>query len=85
MEMFTRDVVLVIIAFIALLSFIWLFISINDFKDISAITLLVLCAIIYSSIATENKLREEQPKKMTINYEFRDSVYVPIDTVINNN
>ncbi len=29
--------------------------------------------------------KKEQPKTMTINYEFRDSVYVPIDTVINNN
>ena len=85
MEMFTSDVVLVIIAFIALLSSIWLFISINNLKDTIAITLLVLCVFIYSYIATENKLREEQPKKMTINYEFRDSVYIPIDTVINNN
>ena len=85
MKMVTKDVVLVITVFIALLVFIWLLISIDNIKDILAIILLVLCSIIYSSIAIEYMLQKEQPKKMTINYEFRDSVYVPIDTVINNN
>ena len=29
--------------------------------------------------------KKEQPKTMNINNDFRDSVYVAIDTVINNN
>ena len=53
-----------------------------DEKVFGAIIGLLIIAISIIGLLPNN---EEQPKKMTINYEFRDSVYIPIDTVINNN
>ena len=52
----------------------------------NATFLLTLGIIIVSfALGNINSIKEPSTKKMTINYEFRDSVYVPIDTVINNN
>ena len=52
-----------------------------DEKVLGAIIGLLIIAISIIGLLPNN---EEPPKTMTINYEFRDSVYVPIDTVINN-
>ena len=48
---------------------------------------IIVIAVVCTTIGiTATELRyTNKPKTMTINYEFRDSVYVPIDTVINNN
>ena len=51
------------------------------------IILCVIALVLISFFLGRNSILKELPesKKMTINYEFKDSVYVPIDTVINNN
>ena len=51
------------------------------------IILCIIALVLISFFLGRNSVLKElpKPKKMTINYEFRDSVYVPIDTVINNN
>ena len=51
------------------------------------IILCIIALVLISFFLGRNSVLKEppEPKKMTINYEFRDSVYVPIDTVINNN
>ena len=50
------------------------------------IILCIIALVLISFFLGRNSVLIELPesKKMTINYEFRDSVYVPIDTVINN-
>lgn len=50
------------------------------------IILCIIALVLISFFLGRNSVLKELPesKKMTINYEFRDSVYVPIDTVINN-
>ena len=52
----------------------------------NATFLLTLGIILVSfALGNINSIKEPSTKTMTINYEFKDSVYVPIDTVINNN
>ena len=50
------------------------------------IILCIIALVLISFFLGRNSVLKElpEPKTMTINYEFRDSVYVPIDTVINN-
>lgn len=50
------------------------------------IILCIIALVLISFFLGRSSILKELPesKKMTINYEFRDSVYIPIDTVINN-